>query len=390
MKISPFKSSFSLLILLMFLFSGCELTPFIPKSPNLGKYDPNQKDFDMDLFEANVVSGLGNQWVGYSYIINQNGQMARNGLFGNWKQGRETKAADFTSPIYLASVDKTIGATALIIAMREYGSGVQAMLNLSIGPYLPDLLGASPQVRSLRFIDLLTHRTGFAQTVDGSIGNMKVLAASNSVARNSPFSYSNANFYFIKYLIFKMAGENVVGLISESAQQAKIKQFYSQFVKSKLFDPSGMTTPTTISSAVLGYGFGDAASIEGWFIDDVSDMLGSGGHYMSAYDIARFQAFLNNTQSLITNQERAIMYLNYLGWGDINPFTNPIVGTEGTYYSKQGSYINNQGQGVRTLIMTFPKNKVEVIFLSNSRGGNLDNTGALNTIFRNAYDNSWN
>ena len=108
MKTSWNKSLILFLTSLCIFMTGCEITPFVPKPPGLGKYDPNQKEFDMDEFEANVAAGLGNQWVGYAYIINQNGQMARNGLFGNWKQGRESKAADFTSSIYLASVDKTI------------------------------------------------------------------------------------------------------------------------------------------------------------------------------------------------------------------------------------------------------------------------------------------
>lgn len=390
MKFNALQFIQGFLILLLLVFSGCEITPFVPKPPGLGKYDPNQKEFDMDLFEANVVAALGNQWVGYAFVINQNGQLARDGVSGNWKQGRENKAADLTSPMYLASVDKTIGTTALIIAMREYGTGLQSMLNSSIGPYLPDVLGASPQVRNLRFIDLLTHRTGFPQTVNASLANMKVLASSNSVSRNAPFAYSNVNFYFIKYLIFRMAGQNLNGLLTEDEQQAKIKQFYAGYAKSKIFDPAGITSATSISSSVLGYRNGDDPSVAGWFIGDVSDMLGSGGLYMSALDIARFQAYLNNTQSLLSNQERASMYLNYLGWGDINPLTSPIVGSQGTYYSKQGSYINNQGQGVRTLIMTFPKNKVEVVFLANSRGAILDNTNALNNLFRTAYDNAWN
>jgi hypothetical protein len=39
--------------------------------------------------------------------------------------------------------------------------------------------------------------------------------------------------------------------------------------------------------------------------------------------------------------------------------------------------------------MTFPKNKVEVVFLANSRGGILDNTTPLNNLFRDAYDAAW-
>lgn len=390
MKTNKLKLLLWILLGLPLLISSCEITPFLPKPSVPNKYNPNELEFDIDQFEANIVSSLGNQWVGYSYIINKEGQLAKSGTFGNWKQGRENKPADLSSPIYLASIDKAIGTTALIIAMRTYGTGIVSMLDQPIGPYLPSVLGASQQVRSLRFRNLLTHRTGFAQTVDGSLANMKILASSNTVSNNQPFSYSNANFFFIKYIIFQMANQSLLGLNTEADQQAKVKQFYSSFVQSRIFNPTGITTASSQDNSVLGYRVGDLPTVEGWEIGDVSDMLGSGGHYMSTLDIARFQAFLNNSQVLLSNLERTTMYVNYLGWGDVNPFTSPIVGTQGTYYSKQGSYINGNGQGVRTIIMTFPKNKIEIVFLANGRGGNLDSTNSLNILFRNAYDNAWN
>ena len=83
------------------------------------------------------------------------------------------------------------------------------------------------------------------------------------------------------------------------------------------------------------------------------------------------------------------MYNIFLGWSDGDPLTNPVVGDHGTYYIKQGTFQNGNGQSVRTLIVTFPKNKIEVVFLANARGGNLDNTNGLNLVLRNAYDNAW-
>lgn len=111
---------------------------------------------------------------------------------------------------------------------------------------------------------------------------------------------------------------------------------------------------------------------------------------MGTLDLARFMAFLNNTETILNAQEKVTMYASYLGWSDVNPQTNPIVGTQGPYFGKQGSFQNNQGQGVRSLVMTYPINRVEVVFLANARGGNLDNTNALNQLFRDAYDNAWN
>lgn len=88
---------------------------------------------------------------------------------------------------------------------------------------------------------------------------------------------------------------------------------------------------------------------------------------MSALDLAKFQAFLNNSQTLLNPVERAFMYTNLLGWSDVpDPLVNPLTGDHGIYYIKQGAFQNPNGQGVRTLIITFPKNKVEVIFLANA------------------------
>jgi hypothetical protein len=57
-------------------FSSCETTILGENK----KVQTNQKVFDMDQFQDNVEAGLGPQWVGYSYVINQNGQAARAGL----------------------------------------------------------------------------------------------------------------------------------------------------------------------------------------------------------------------------------------------------------------------------------------------------------------------
>jgi CubicO group peptidase (beta-lactamase class C family) len=328
--------------------------------------------------------------VGYSYVINQNGKLAHSGVLGNWIQGRQNSPADLNSPVYLASVNKSIAAVALLIAMRESGNGVVNMINQPIGPYLPQVLGASAQVRNLRFRDLLTHRSGFSQNMDPSLGNMKVLVNTNAVARNSAYTYSNVNFILLKYALFGLKGQVINGLL-EQDQEDQVNNYYQGYLSSRIFDKIGITSETVQSQAVQYYQVGDPIATQGWNIGNTKSRLGSGGFYMSALDLARFQAFLNNSQSLLNPVERTFMYTNFLGWSDGNdPLVNPLTGDHGTYYVKQGSFQNNAGQGVRTLIITFPKNKVEVVFLANARGGNLDNTNGLNLVLRNAYDNAWN
>ena len=390
MKIKVLKSISLLLMSVMVFFSGCELAPFVPKPGGLGKFDPNAKQFGIDGFENNLVTNLGNQWVGYSYVINRNGNLAHSGVFGNWAQGRQNIPADLNSPVYLASVNKSIASVALIIAMRESGGGVLNMINQPIGPYLPQILGASAQVRNLRFRDLLTHRSGFAQNMDPSLGNMKVLVNTNAVARNSAYNYSNVNFILLKYALFGLKGQTINGLL-EQGQEDQVNNFYQSYLATRIFNKIGINSQTVQSLTVKYYQVGDSESTAGWDIGDTEERLGSGGYYMSTLDLAKFQAFLNNTQTLLNPVERTFMYTNFLGWSDGNdPLVSPLIGDHGTYYVKQGSFQNNAGQGVRTLIITFPKNKVEVVFLANARGGILDNTNGLSTVLRNAYDNAWN
>ena len=68
MKYNCLKFFSIMIISLTVVVSGCEIAPFVPKPGGLNKYDPNAKNFDIDEFEANLVTGLGNQWVGYSYV----------------------------------------------------------------------------------------------------------------------------------------------------------------------------------------------------------------------------------------------------------------------------------------------------------------------------------
>lgn len=390
MEIKCLKSVYPLLVLLMLLVSGCELAPFVPNPPGLNKNNPNAKNFDIDEFDANLVAGLGNQWVGYSYVINQNGRLAHSGVFGNWIQGRQNSPADLTSPVYLASVNKSIAAVALIIAMRESGTGVISMINQPIGPYLPQILGASLAVRNLRFRDLLTHRSGFAQNQNLSLNNLKNLVNTNAVARNSAYNYSNVNFILLKYALFGLKGQKIASLF-EQEQENQVNNYFEAFVTTRIFNSAGINSQSTQNSAVLGYRFGDPSSVVGWPIGNTKERLGSGGFYMSALDIAKFQAFLNNSNTILNPGERTFMYVNFLGWSDgPDPLISPLVGENGAYYIKQGAFQNPNGQGVRTLIITFPKNKVEVIFLANARGGNLDNDNGMSIVLRNAYDNAWN
>jgi CubicO group peptidase (beta-lactamase class C family) len=131
----------------------------------------------------------------------------------------------------------------------------------------------------------------------------------------------------------------------------------------------------------------------GWAIGDRSNFTGEGGFYISPVHYAKFLAFLNHTQSIIQPSTRELMYENFLGWSDSPTPENAPLGNYGRYYFKSGALCSSNGtctgQGVRNMIASFPYNDVEVVFMANSRGGNMDSGTALRNMLMSAYDNAW-
>lgn len=395
MKTQLSTSSKFWIILVIICLSSCELAPLVPKPSIPPVKVPNQGVFDVEDFQTNLEAGMGNQWIGYAYVVNRNGQMVGSGNFGNWTQGVDGNTpADISTPVYLASVNKAITSVAIFRAMQEFGNGAPAMLNKSIETYLPPNWLRGTQISTLRFWDLLTHKSGFSVNASTSFNSIKnTVMFDQTVSQNRPYQYSNLNYSFLMYLLPQMIGVNLTG--SDAQQEQAIYRTFDNFVRTRIFQPAGITTASTSGSPVRYYRWGDLPNNPGWNIGDRTSSLGRGGYYLSAVDVARFLAYLNHTESILNSTSRALMFLNAAGWSDLGDRRlNPIVGQRGTYFAKGGSLCNGVdnngnclGQGVRTEIMVFPDG-IEVVVLSNNRAGN--NNGNLTNILRNAYDASWN
>lgn len=382
------------IIFLIIIASSCELAPLVPK-PIPPKKVQNQVEFNVEDFQTNLEIALGNQWVGYAYVVNRNGQMAGSGTFGNWTQGGDgNAAADLTTPIYLASVNKAITSVAIFRAMQEFGGGVPGMLNKSIETYIPTYWQRGSEIQELRFWDLLTHKSGFPTNASTSYSDItSTWMFDNTVQKNSPYQYSNLNYSLLMYLLPRMIGVELLG--SDAQKEQTALQTFDNFVRSRIFQPAGITSATTTGSPARYYQWGALPQNPGWDMGDRTAFLGRGGYYMSAIDVARFLAYLNHSNQILNPASRALMYLNAAGWSDGNDNRlNPILGERGTYFVKGGSLCNATdrngnclGQGVRTIIMVFPDD-IEVVILANNRSG--ANNGNLTNILRTAYDDSWN
>lgn len=365
-------------IMALFMSSGCELTPSGP-----GDKAPLEPVFDMDIFQTNLESGLGNQWVGYAYVISKNGQFDRSGTFGNWSQGVDgVQPANTTAAVYMASLNKTVAATAVLKAMEQFGSGPATMLNQLILPYLPESWDPDASAASLRWIDVLTHQTGYPNSGSDYM-SVKSLIENPGAAANSTFQYSNGNYGLLRILLTSLVGESYTG--NDNDNDNLSQSTYIQYITNGIFIPAGIGSARTLQNNVRYYNTSDGTLDRGWPIGDRSANLGAGGFYMSAMDVSHFLAYLNHSETLITNESRQLMFQSFLGLAD-GP--TPTTGDKGTYYTKAGSLSNNGNQGVRNILVIFP-NDIEIVFMGNTNGGPMDNTGSLRNMVFNAYDDSW-
>lgn len=388
-----FKFASLLLLIGCTLFTSCEKTKSIIGDEILNP----EKQFDMNLFQSNVETGLGNQWAGYAYVINHNGHYNRSGSFGRMRAGNDGNLdADINAPMYGASLNKVLTATAMLKILQEKGNGNAAFwLNANVFQFLPPNWTFGTNTTSITFRDLLEHRSGISSNAGIDYDELRTLIATGT-SNNKTYSYSNANYALLRVLIARMSNNvNDANLNNDAAMASATLSGFSRYMDTEILNPLELNLDTRPAgnSPALYYQWGNLNN--GWNMGDMTSRLGNGGYYFSPVQFAKFMAFLNHSDLIISNQTRELMYQQFLGWSDENLGVNEPMGQQGRYYYKGGSFCNSSqngncnGQGVRNIVVSYPKNNVEIVIMCNSRGGNMDTGSGLRSMLRNAYDNAW-
>lgn len=393
-KMTDFKTTvfIGFLAVLLIAASACEK----PILDGPGQILSNDKQFDMNLFQENIEAGLGNQWAGYGYAISQNGQLRRSGAFGKRLAGNDGNV-DFeeTNPVYGASINKAMTAVAMLKILEGLGNGDAGfMLNASIAQYLPPNWSFGPNSPNITFRNLLQHRSGIASDAPIDFAGLRTLIASGTSA-NKNYVYSNANYALLRILIARMSGNADTFDPSDDAMSNATLSGFRRYMETEIFGPLDIEVNTRPfgNKPARYYQWGNLN--DGWNMGDMSNRLGNGGFYFSPIACAKFLAYLNHSEDIISKETREVMYNQFLGWSDGAQPQNEPEGDYGTYYYKGGSFCNNaedgncNGQGVRNIVASFPHNGVEVVIMGNSRGGNMDSSSGLRAMLRNAYDGAW-
>ena len=373
------------------LAGSCEMGGIF--SGGQGGYAPELESFNIDLFEQNLVSQVGTQWDGYAYAINRDGQLAGSDGFGDWVRG--SMAADITTPIYGASVNKFVTAVGVMKAL-QLDPGID--LDDTIDSYLPDVWGAavplSSFIQGVTIRELLTHTSGIpgptANTFDSDYATLKDIAQNGlGQPRATGTVYSNANYGFLRIFLSTVNGASYSSVSTDAQLEGLIIGNYRDFMENEVFDLAGVggagITPTVTESAARYYQWNNGQAP--WTIGDRSANLGSGGYYFSVRDLAQLLAWVNHSEQVLSKEMRDLMYDNFFGLSDGQAPPLSPNGAHGFYYSKAGSLINNN-RGIRAIVAILPLG-VEVVFMANSRGGAMDGTATLQNAIFAAYDASW-
>lgn len=345
--------------------------------------------FNVDLFEANLIAGMGNQAVGWAYAINQNGNLVKDSAFGNARTAADGELAFTTTRrINVASATKLLTAIAVLQLLGERNLTVDSL----IAPWLPDDWTRGPGVSALTFADLLSHQSGlnstntsFTQTLCYSCLQSVV---QEGVTQPTTYNYLNANFALFRVIIPMMWTGLPGGPSTFTPSDASTAATYDQYMQERVFAPIGLTgaslVPDPRTQATLYYQAGDAGTANGSELGDWRAIAGGGGYYMNTLDLARVLAYLDDSQTLVSTEARQVMKDRLLGFDP----RSPAFETRGTYHHKNGSISFTNGQGLLIEVVSF-HNNVQVAVTVNTQGLVFAFGDSFRQMIYRAFNNAW-
>jgi D-alanyl-D-alanine carboxypeptidase len=346
--------------------------------------------FDVDLFEENLVQGIGASADGYVWVISQDGNQVRSGAVGMARRGGEEPFPHHVDkPMMIFSLSKVITTVAALQLLDRRGLTPEAL----VAPWLPPEWPLGPGVDELTFRDLLTHTSGLSSVQTFSIGVQGWDAMRDSLAvgvvRPKTPNYLNLNFALFQVLIPSLwRGLEDGPAVENPLSEDFVSFWYRNYVNQEILAPTGVSTRDCVydnpDTATLFYAHEQPGT--GWMPQDRTLWCASDGWYLSAMDLARFMASLTHTDLLLTPAQRSAMDGEMLGWGGLAPW----AGQFGSYRGKSGG--SSQGaegasRGGQSYVMKYPGTGVEVVIFINSRAP--DEPRSMGQFLTDAYDAAW-
>ena len=390
------KSQFFVLtaMMLAFALTGC-------KKKTIDDIKSNDKVFSPQQFKQNIITALGNRSIGYTFVINQNGQWKDSAARGFARMSQDGAIPHSVyKEMNIASVSKWLTAVGAL-KLLDYK---QIQLEDSIYKWLPKSWTLGNKVKSITFHQLLTHKSGLTTNdirYATDYNALKTCIATGVVNETKGYNYSNVNFALFR-ILFTYINDKTGALNTESYNLSNkdtatfanyLAVRYTQLMQNLVFTPSeaGLIncTPEDRSKVTLMYNE-TTPGTAGRELGDWKLVAGGGGYYMSAMQVAKVMAYVFHSEKILTKDQQQVLLSNRYG---LDAEDGPNT-TRGQSYGKDGALMNDVNNndaadkpdpGLQTLIMKFP-GEVELVFFTNALN---DGFTFYTTMMKNAYEDAW-
>lgn len=330
---------------------------------------------DLGLLKQNLVSGLKDKVEGYVVIV---GDLPP--AFGGLAQSSADAPPNGVAMTpqrlsNVASLSKVFTTVALLQALERR----KLTIDHKIAPFLYPDWPRGPNVESVTFKDLLTHRSGFRGALAPSdphypdcgstlYSNLKAQIAFGiePADREIPL-YCNANIGLIRELLPQIEGrKDIAAERDENKRARKSSRFYIDYMNEHVFrgviSASRACKRTSRSDYALAYSF-PADSTPGHEWSDGGLICGASNWVLSAKDIHALLTALSHGGKLLSEAAKTAMSCQRLGWDNgVRPADCPEGslckhGAIGYYPSPDAPY-----QAVRTYAGLFACDTPVVLF----------------------------
>jgi CubicO group peptidase (beta-lactamase class C family) len=341
---------------------------------------------DVPAFGAALNDALQDSVAGYSIELRQHGQaiFSRNWLSAKRPQdGNENWTSDVQ--LHVASVCKLITAMAMTVLMAERSISPDAQ----IIDYLPDYWAKGPNIEFIVFRNLFNHTSGIFRKEDAFdfLTMESVIASGISLDQSAQNHLGGYQYHNLNYGLFRILLTVMNGNISKSANfsildnvvwDAVTIEGYSNFVQTRIFQPSGVSGVTLDHPAAAGLAYKEPGDGEhGWNSGNLEEICGAGGWHLSVNQLLDVMGEFRRGGNIVPAEAAQAMLVNGFGVDPLvnPPYTNPITfglhTPVGEVYCKPGTWYDGIGREEQALVYFLPQD-MELAILANSEVAGTD------------------
>src|SRR5215467_1844020 len=355
-------------------------------------------------FDESLSNAVGPKVMGYQYVLVKDGRLVSEKAGGLAQTSKDGGPLNMTTrtPLNIGSLQKFVTGTALLNLMEhptKWSPGVNKslrnQLDMPIWGQFPslwvDLIPPTtvqcPQIRCIRYRQLLQHRSGFNndkaenRTVLGFLGDGDGFLASQYDKR----VYSNINFVLTGYLLpgyernyfLNEIMANAVKYPNTSSSDQYVRdqlgKRYDQILHERIFDrmtpkinPTCNGANTVAATAAYGYQTKTDPNrgIITSQIEKKGHCSGEGGYYWSARDFANYVAHFSASSLIVSDEARDLMFTEGMEKNDRLVWTSATDNDWMKDHFNMQTIVSSNGiaEGSRTVLIRLPQNYYLVLF----------------------------